>query len=141
MGLGITQTNNKIKDIMKVIKSLKNRGILLKGITRKVNSQVGGFLNFLMSLMTAGLLLMKCVQTPLAKSVLRNVSSRCSYSKENLSIRNCSITNEEMEDIMEIVKSFEESGLLVKGISETIKNETKQTKRRTSSSAIRNISC
>ena len=33
--------------------------------------------------------------------------------------------NEEREDIMKIVKSFEESGLLVKGISETIKNETK----------------
>ena len=31
-----------------------------------------------------------------------------------------------MEDIMEIVKSFEESGLLIKGISETIKNEAKE---------------
>ena len=30
-----------------------------------------------------------------------------------------------MEDIMKIVKSLEESGLLIKGISETIKNETK----------------
>ena len=29
-GSGITLTNNKIKDIMKVIKSLENRGILLK---------------------------------------------------------------------------------------------------------------
>ena len=33
------------------------------------------------------------------------------------------ISNEEMDDIMEIVKSLEESGLLIKGISETIKNE------------------
>ena len=31
-----------------------------------------------------------------------------------------------MEDIMKIVKLLEESGLLVKGISETIKNETKE---------------
>ena len=30
-----------------------------------------------------------------------------------------------MEDIMKIVKSLEESGSLIKGISETIKNETK----------------
>ena len=30
-----------------------------------------------------------------------------------------------MEDLMKIVKSLEESGLLIKGISETIKNETK----------------
>ena len=38
------------------------------------------------------------------------------------------ISNEEMEDIMKINKSFEESGLLVKGISETIKHETKEQK-------------
>ena len=31
-----------------------------------------------------------------------------------------------MEDIMKIVKSLEESGLLLKGISSTIKNETKE---------------
>ena len=33
-----------------------------------------------------------------------------------------------MEDIMKVVKSLEESGLLVKAISETIKNETKEQK-------------
>ena len=33
-----------------------------------------------------------------------------------------------MEDIMKIVKSLEKSGLPVKGISETIKNETKEQK-------------
>ena len=31
-------------------------------------------------------------------------------------------SNEEMNDIMEIIKSFEESGLLIKDVSETIKN-------------------
>ena len=35
------------------------------------------------------------------------------------------ISNEEMNDIMKIVKSLEESGLLIKGISE-IKNEAKE---------------
>ena len=48
-------SNNEIKDIMKVIKSLKNGGILLKGTTRKITTQEGGFLNFLRPLMTAGL--------------------------------------------------------------------------------------
>ena len=38
------------------------------------------------------------------------------------------ISNEEMEDIMKIVKSRERSGLLIKGISETIKNEAKEQK-------------
>ena len=36
------------------------------------------------------------------------------------------ISNEEMEDIMKIVKSLEESELLITGISETIKTERKE---------------
>ena len=36
------------------------------------------------------------------------------------------ISNEEMEDIMKIVKSLEDSGLLLKGVSETIQNKTKE---------------
>ena len=38
------------------------------------------------------------------------------------------ISNKEMNDIMKIVKSLEEFGLLIKGISETIKNEAKKQK-------------
>ena len=38
------------------------------------------------------------------------------------------ILNEEMNDIMKIVKSLEESGLLIKGASEAIKNEAKEQK-------------
>ena len=44
--------------------------MLLKGATRKITTQEGGFLNFLKPLMTAGFLLMKIVLIPLAKSVL-----------------------------------------------------------------------
>ena len=49
------------------------------------------------------------------------------------------ISNEEMENIMKIVKSLEESGLLTKVIGETIEN--KRPKRRNSSNTIRSISC
>ena len=70
MGSGIALANNEIKYIMKVIKSLENRGILLKGTTRKITSQEGRFLNFPRPLMTAGLPLMKNVLIPLAKRVL-----------------------------------------------------------------------
>ena len=38
------------------------------------------------------------------------------------------ISNEEMNDIMKIVKSLEKSGSLIKDLSETIKNETKEQK-------------
>ena len=54
---------------MKVIKSLKNRGNLLKCTTRKVTNQ-RGFFNFLRPLMIARLPLIKNVITPLGKSVL-----------------------------------------------------------------------
>ena len=38
------------------------------------------------------------------------------------------ILNEEMNDIMKIVKSLDESGLLIKGVSQTIKDEAKEQK-------------
>ena len=38
------------------------------------------------------------------------------------------IRNEEMDDNMRIVKSIEESGLVIKGISEKNKNEAKEHK-------------
>ena len=60
-GSGVTITNNKIKDI----KSLEKIGILVKGSSSKITSQKGGFLNFLKPLITAGLLLIKNILTPL----------------------------------------------------------------------------
>ena len=33
------------------------------------------------------------------------------------------ISNEEMNDIIRVIKSLKESGLLIKGVSETIRNE------------------
>ena len=55
---------------MKVIRSLESRGTLIKGTTRKITSQEEGFINFLRTLMTAAVPVMKNVLTPLAKSVL-----------------------------------------------------------------------
>ena len=43
--------------------------------------------------------------------------------KENLDLVTLIISNEEMNDIMNLVKSLEESGLLIIGVTETIKNE------------------
>ena len=45
--LGITLTNNEIKDIITEMKPSENRGTLLKGTTRKITSQEGGSLYFL----------------------------------------------------------------------------------------------
>ena len=38
------------------------------------------------------------------------------------------ILNDEMEDLMKVVESLEESESLIKGISETIKNDAKEQK-------------
>ena len=85
-GSGMTLTSNEIK-YKKVIKSLENRGILLKGTTRKITSQEGGFLNFLRRLMTAGLPLAKKVLIPLAKSVLIQLGLSAGMSAADAAIQ------------------------------------------------------
>ena len=42
-----------------------------------------------------------------------------------LRITPLTISNDEMKDITKIVKSLEDSGLLLKGVSKTVQNETK----------------
>ena len=69
-GAGIYLTNNEI-DIVKIIKSVENRGNLLKRNTTNITSQIGVFINFLKPLITAGLPLMRNLLTLSAKSVLR----------------------------------------------------------------------
>ena len=87
--------------------------------------------------MTTGLPLMKSVLTPPAKNgstiwiISSNLRHMQLFKKNHASgITALIISNVEMEDIMKIVKSLEESRLLMKGISETIKNETKEQKER-----------
>ena len=43
-------SNDKIKDIIKIVKSLEDSGLLLKGITKTVQTEVkkGGFLSMLL---------------------------------------------------------------------------------------------
>ena len=69
-GRALIKWNNAIKDIIKVISSLENRGILLKETTEKVSSQERGFLKFVRPLLSASLPLIQNVLTPLAKRVL-----------------------------------------------------------------------
>ena len=71
---------------MKVIESLGKRRILLKGTNTKITSQVGGFLNFFRTLMTAGLPLMANKITPLAKRVLMSLGLTAGMSATNAAI-------------------------------------------------------
>ena len=60
--------------------------------------------------------------------ISKNVTSRSSQLKKNLWIRSKAliISNDEMEDIMKIVKLLEESGLLVKGAKTIAKQKNKK---------------
>ena len=75
----------------------------------------------------------------MAKSVLMRLGLTAAASVADAVIHNnmfrsgfmtLIISNEEMNDIMKIIKSLEEPGLLIKPVSETIKNEAKEQKGR-----------
>ena len=79
---------------------------------------------------------MKSVIKPLAKSILVPLRLTAAASAVDAGIHKkilgsgCNITliisNDEMEDILKIVKSLEDSGLLLRGITETVKKEAKE---------------
>ena len=84
--------------------------------------------------MTVDLRLIKSLLTSFAKSVLLPLWLSAEILAADAAIQKkmygsgttaLIIWNGEMEDIMEIVKSLEESRLLIKVISKTIKNEAK----------------
>ena len=99
--------------------------------------QSGGSLGKLLGpLLKTGLPLMKNVTKPLAKSVLiplgltaAALAADAGIHKKILGSGNTTtliISNDEMEDIIEIVNFLEDSGLLLKVASETIQNEAKE---------------
>ena len=84
-----------------------------------------------------GLPLIVNVLKPLAKSVLTPLGLTAATSASDAAIykkmfgsgtTTLIIFNEEMNEIMKTIKSLEESGLLIKGVSETIKNKANEQK-------------
>ena len=86
--------------------------------------------------MKVSLPLLKNVLTPLAKNVIIPLRLTAAASAADSAIQEkffgswstLIISNEKMDDIMKIVQSLEGSGLLMKVVSETIKNEVKEPK-------------
>ena len=97
--------------------------------------QSGGFLGKILGpLLKTGLPLIKTVIKPLAKSVLISSAADAGIQKKiyGSGTTTLVISNEEMNDIIKIVQALEDSKILLKGVSETTKNEKKRTKRRIS---------
>ena len=101
--------------------------------------QSGGFLGKRLGpLLKTGLPLMKSVIKPLAKSVLIPLGLTAAASAAEAGIHKkilgsghnnntiLIISNDEMDEILKIVKSLEDSGVLLKGVSGTIQNEAKK---------------
>ena len=96
--------------------------------------QSGGFLGSLLSKLAGPL--MK-VAIPLAKNVLAPLGITAAASAIDAGIQKkihgsgtttLIISNEEMNDIMEIIQALEDSKILLNEVTETIKNETKEQK-------------
>ena len=100
--------------------------------------QSRGFLGRLLGpLLKTGLPFMENVVKPLAKSVLIPLGLTAAASAADSGIHNkipvsgtttLIISNDEMEGIIKVVKSLEDSALFLKGISETIQIKQKNKK-------------
>ena len=96
--------------------------------------QSGGFLGSLISKLAGPV--MK-VAVPLAKNILVSLEITAAASAIDAGILKkipvsrtitLIISKEEMNDIMKIVQALEDSNILLKGVTKTIKNETKERK-------------
>ena len=125
-------TNRKVVNIRKAFAKNTSTVIKLSKIQLSKMIQSGGFLRNLLSKLAGPL--MK-VAIPLAKNVLAPLGLSAAMSAIDGSIKKkmlgsgtttLIISNDEMDDILKIVKFLEDSNVLLKGVSETIQNEAKE---------------
>ena len=132
-------TNRQVANLCKVFANYLSTDIKLSKTQLSKMIQLGGFLGRPFGpLLKTRLSLMKSVIQPLAKSVLIPLGLTAAASAANAGIHKkilgsghdtiLIISNNEITYILEIVKSLKEPGLLLKRVSETIKNEAKEQK-------------
>ena len=95
--------------------------------------QKGGFLKFVMPLLKSGLPLLKSVVKPLGMLGLTAAASATDATINNKILGSGNhttllISNDDIQDLLKIVKSLEDSGILLNGITKTVKNEVKEQK-------------
>ena len=131
-------TNRQVSSIRKAFANNSSVDIKFSKTQLSKMIQSGGFLGKLLGpLLKTGLPFMKSVITPLAKSVLiplgltAAAAADAGIHKKILGSGNNAtliISNKDMDDLIKIVKSLEDSGLLLKGITESVQNEIKEQK-------------
>ena len=136
-------TNRQVANLRKAFTNHLSADMKLSKTQLPKMIQSGGFLGRLLGpLLKAGLPLIKNVTKLLAKSVLiplgltaaawavdAKIHKKIFGSGHNSnSTTTLIIWNNEIEDIIEIVKSLEDSGLLLRGVAEAVQNEVKEQK-------------
>ena len=132
-------TNRQVENIRKAFANHLPTDIKLSKTQLSKMIQSGGFLGRLLGpLLKTGLPLMRSVIKPLAKSVLIPLGLTAAASAADAGIQKkilgsghnnnttLIISNDEMNDILKIIKSLEDSGVLLKDVSETIQHEAKE---------------
>ena len=122
-------TNRKILSLRKAFANHISVDIKLSK-AHLTKMEKGGFLKFLMPLLKSVLLLLKSIVKPLCMLGLSAAASatNAAINKKILGYGNHTtliIFNDDMQDLSKIVKSLEDSGILLDGITETVKNEVK----------------
>ena len=131
-------TDRHVSSIRKVFSNNSSANIKFSKAQLSEIIQSGGFLgNLLGPLLKTGLPLMTNVIIPLAKNVLIPLGLTAAASAADARIHKkilrsgntaLIISNKDMEDLIQIVKSLENSGLLLNGVTESVKNEIKEQK-------------
>ena len=125
-------TNRQILSIRKAFANQTSVDIKLSK-AQLTKMQKVGFLKILMPLLKSGLPLLKSVVKPLGMLGLTAAASAtdAAVNKKKLGSGGHTIlitSNDDMQDLLKIVKSLEDSGILLDGITETVKNEVKEQK-------------
>ena len=133
-------TNRQVANLRKSFTNNSSTDIKLSKSQLSKMIQSGGFISRLLCpLLKTELSLIKNMIKPLAKSVLIPLGLTTAASAADAGIHKkilgsghnnttLIISNDEIEDIIKIVKSLEDSGLLLKGVTETVQNEVKEQK-------------
>ena len=127
-------TNRQVENLRKASDNYLSTDIKLSKTQLYKTKQSGGFLNFLRPLTKITLTFLKNSTKPLIKNFLIPLGLTTAASVANAGIHKTilwsrtttlKISNDEMKDTLKIVKSLEDSGLLLGRVNETIKNESK----------------
>ena len=124
-------TNRQISNLCKALANQTSTDVKLSKTQLSKMIQLGGFLGRLLGpLLKTGLPLLKSVIKPLGMLGLTAAASATDAAINKKLIGSGTttliISNDEMKGILKIVKSLEDSGILLKGVSEIIKDEAKE---------------